>query len=53
MFYERCEAEIMCVQNPAEYGFDLGPVLVIKLINKNMELLEHRFFCGILSPGGS
>lgn len=44
VFYERCEAEIICVQNTAQYDFDLWPALIIKLINNNMEFPEHSFF---------
>lgn len=49
VFYKICKVEIVCVQNPAEYSFDLWPTLVIKLIKNNIKVLEH-FFCAIMSP---
>lgn len=43
VFYKICKVEIVCVQNPAEYSFDLWPTLVIKLIKNNIKVLEHFF----------
>lgn len=50
VFYKRCEADIKCVQNPAEYSFDLWPALIIKLIIITWSSWS-TVFCSILSTG--